>query len=71
MARNMIDIKGVAIDINNILMLEKLERSKNGTITREYGIKITFKSRAFKIIWFDFLVSERDSVYKRLFSKLK
>jgi hypothetical protein len=71
MARNMIDIKGVAIDINNIMMLEKLERSKNGTITREYGIKITFKSRTFKIIWFDFLVSERDSVYKRLFSKLK
>jgi hypothetical protein len=74
MARNMVDIRGVAIDANNVLMLEKIER-KNKKIRDlaeiEYGLKIIFKSRAFKVIWFEGSRYSRDSAYDSLFNKLK
>jgi len=74
MARNMIDIRGVAIDANNVLMLEKIQR-KNKQIRDlagiQYGLKITFKSRAFKVVWFEGSRYSRDSAYNSLFNKLK
>ena len=57
------EIKGVKIDFDGVLGIEKVENVKDGITT--YGIKFLFKGKKglFRIIWFNTNLRGRDAAY--------
>lgn len=57
------EIKGVKIDFDGVLNIEKVENERDGIMT--YGIKFYFKGKKglFRVIWFNVNSRLRDSIY--------